>query len=62
MGYYCKNLYKCFKENIYLYFSILIHFASDALKLGVHEGKFTLSMSLMCFLFWSCLVWVSNCV
>ena len=47
MGYYCKNLYKCFKENIYLYFSILIHFASDVLKLGVYEGKFTLLMTLL---------------
>ena len=24
MGYYCKNLYKCLKENIYLYFSLLL--------------------------------------
>ena len=24
MGYYCKNLYKCLKENIYLYFSVTL--------------------------------------
>ena len=55
MGYYCKNLYKCFKENIYLYFSILIHFASDLLKLGAYEVKFTIPMTLM---FCSGLAWL----
>ena len=61
MGYNCKNLYKCFKENIYLYFSILIHFASDLLKLGAYEGKIYDPYDFD-VLFWSCLVRVSKCV
>lgn len=41
MGSYCKNVYKCLKENIYLYFTLSVFFIDDKLPFDLKVGLYT---------------------